>query len=158
MSNQQAAPATEYCCSLTVHIFYLFPPNEAVSRRLSLEKFAWNSDYLYHAPVTMNEINLVAAKTCSAITYNGCLSVISIFFFREGSCVAVCWSYFVCFSNLHNYGFTLCLEQLYFKVKGKLLTYSMDYALHKCWLVASYFKLLKRILYEGVKAAGFFNW
>ena len=29
----------------------------------------------------MNEINLVAAKTCSAITYNGCLSVISIFFF-----------------------------------------------------------------------------
>lgn len=40
MSNQQAAPATKYCCSLTVHIFYLFPPNEAVSRRLSLEKFA----------------------------------------------------------------------------------------------------------------------
>ena len=36
--------------------------------------------------------------------------------------MAVCWSYFVCFSNLHNYGFTLCLEQLYFKVKGKLLT------------------------------------
>lgn len=78
----------------------------------------------------MNEINLVAAKTCSAITYNGWLSVFQ--FFPEGSCVAVCWNYFVCFSNLHNNGFTLCLEQLYFKVKGKLLTYSMDYALHKC--------------------------
>lgn len=40
MSNQQAAPAIDYCCSFTVHIFYLFPPNGAVSRRLSLEKFA----------------------------------------------------------------------------------------------------------------------